>query len=126
MLDVTNAIINAAIQASFFVPLLMWLHWIVMQDQRNHDAIQEQPVSAPQESAPTPTPKAAIACTVEPMVEVLTITDEEIEDIEVEAAIAREASLACLTVKELKAMAKERGIKGYSKWSKAQLIGELI
>lgn len=65
-----------------------------------------------------------------------TITKEQIEylvehgcmpdeDNEVDASDFKEASLSDLTLTELKEMAKEKGIKGYSKMTKDEIIKEL-
>ncbi len=65
-----------------------------------------------------------------------TITKEQIEylvahgcmpeeDNEVDASDVKEASLSDLTLTELKEMAKEKGIKGYSKMTKDEIIKEL-
>jgi len=48
-----------------------------------------------------------------------------IEDEEIDASDFKEASLNDLNLSELKELAKERGIKGYSKMNKEELIKEL-
>lgn len=48
-----------------------------------------------------------------------------LEDDEIDASEFKEASLNDLTVSELRELAKEKGIKGYSKMSKEELIKEL-
>ena len=71
------------------------------------------------------------------LLEYETITKEQIEylvehgcmpsvdDNEIDASDFKEAGLEDLTLVELKELAKEKGIKGYSKMSKEELINEL-
>jgi hypothetical protein len=49
----------------------------------------------------------------------------DVYDHEVDASDFKEASLNDLTVEELKTLVKEKGIKGYSKMTKEELIKEL-
>ena len=48
-----------------------------------------------------------------------------VEDTEIDASDFKEANLSDLTLSELKDIAKEKGIKGYSKMNKEELIKEL-
>ena len=70
------------------------------------------------------------------LIERETLTKEQIDylvehgcmpnlDEEIDESSFKEASLKDLTISELKELAREKGIKGYSKMSKEELIGEL-